>query len=244
MSIKNINEYYTSICKDILKLIQEQKYNNALVIIDSELEQPYIPTEYYQKLIQIRDDTIFEQKDVEYEKKISNMSKLEIWNKIYDEKKHAFDDVYFNLLLTKYGEEFDKTDFSIIEKIFCDKKIDNVSKSILFNFLQSAKMDYEFNFYNNYLNQMFKLNPIIQTELNKQVIILCKELEKHFAKNISKSEIAISLIQVLATKFVPNKIHFNNSDIIKSVINITNSLFGEEQIKSNDITDILDNYIK
>ncbi len=244
MSIKNINEYYTSICKDILQLIQEQKYNEALAIIDAELEQPYIPTEYYQKLIQIRDDTIFEKKEVEYENKINSMSKLEIWNKIYDEKKHVFDDVYFNLLLNKYGEEFDKTDFAIIEKIFSDKKLDNVSKSILLNFLQSSKIDYEFNFYNNYLNDFFKINPIIQTDLNKQVIDLCKELEKHFAKNISKSEIAISLIQVLATKFVPNNIHFNKNDIINSVINITNSLFGEEQINKNDITDILDSYIK
>ncbi len=243
MSAKKINDYYADIVEKVLKLVNEEKYEEAIDVLNEELDQPYIPTDFFHNLNQIKNDIELQLKENNYNKKVSNLSKLEIWNLVYDEKKHKFDEVYFNVLLSKFNDELDEIDLSIINKIFNDKRVDNVSKSIMINNLRDLKVNHTFKIYNNFLDETFKFNPIVNLELDRQVVELANKIEEVYLKNPSKSEIALSLLQVLATKFMPIKIKFDNNDIINSVVNITNSLFSEEDIIENEISNILKEYI-
>lgn len=243
MSTKNLNEYYADIAQKVLELVKDEKFSEALSILDEELDQPYIPADFYHNLNQIKLDIECQLKEEEYSQKVANLSKLEIWNLVYDEKQHKFDDVYFNILLSKYNNELDDIDFALINKIFVDKKIDNVSKSIMINNLRELKINHTFSLYNSFLDKLFDFNPMLNFELDEQVVEIANKIDEIFLKDPSKSEIALSLLQVLATKFIPKRIMFDNNDIINTVVNMTNSLFSEENIIENEISNILKEYI-
>lgn len=243
MSTKTIKEFYSEVVKKILDLVNKEEFDKALEILDEELSQPYVPNELYHNLNQIKIEIEQQLTENKYNNKVAKLSKLEIWNFVYNEKTHKFDNVYFNILLSKFNEQFDDVDYAMINKIFLDKKVDNVSKSIMIHDLREMKVNHDFDLYNDYLNKTFKINPFKNIELDEQVVKLANELDEIFSKNPSKSEIALSLLQVLATKFIPQTIKFNNNDIIKTVVNMTNSLFSEEDIIENEISSILREYI-
>ncbi len=235
----DLKQYYSDISLKIISLIKEEKYEDALDIIDDELEQPYVPNSILVSFTRTRKEIEIQLAQSKFDSEIESMTKFEMWNKIYDEKKHKVDIVFLNILLEKFGEEFDELDFAVINKIFKDKKISNLDKSHLLFIIFDFDPDYKFTLYNNFLNKEFSFIPreVVNTVIPRELTI--KKLEETFMKDPSKLEISYNLLQLLSSQYIPQEIPFSDDEIAQSITDLVNSFFGDSLNHQNEITDII-----
>lgn len=241
----NFDDYFAKMSEDIIIYIKEEKYDEALDLINSELEQPYIPNDHYMNLINTKNELESMLNEKKYNSEIDSLTKLQVWDKIYNFEKETIDEVYLNLFFVKFENEIDEVDFSIMQKIFLNKKLDNVQKTILISSLITNNVSHTFDYYNSYTKIETNIDfTNFDSKLGvEQSEILFKKLEDFFLKDPSKFQIAQALIQILLIQFFPNKINFLIEDIVSTIINIVKSLFGEEKIKDNKISEIIVKYI-
>ncbi len=235
----NLKQYYSDISLKLIDLIKQEKYEEALDVIDDELEQPYVPNSILVSFMKTRKEIEIQLAQSKYDEEIDEMSKFEMWNKIYDEKNHKIDIVFINILLEKFGEELDEIDFAVINKIFKDKKISNVDKSHLLFILLDIDAQYKFTLYNNYLNKEFSFVPkdIVNSFIPREETV--KKLEEVFMKDPSKLEIAYNLLQLLSSQYIPEEIPFSDDEIVDSISDLVNSFFGDSLNQENKITEML-----
>ncbi|MGL4950926.1 MAG: DUF3196 family protein [Mycoplasma sp.] len=239
-----LQEYYSELTLKILALYQEKKFEEALAIVEEEISQPYVPNEFLIQFIDLQNDIEKIISNNTFEKEFSDMTKLQIWNKIFDEKNNKVDVSFINLLLEKYNNTLDEIDISIIQKILRNKKIDNIDKSLIIQILCELDNKETFKIYNNVSHKEFNFSQKTFLETTfKQLQEITKELENIFIQDPSRLELSINLLHVLHVKFIPVCIDFPNHDIINTLKNITNSLFGDEVIEGNQITQMLSEFI-
>ena len=240
----NLKQYYSDISLKLIELIKEEKYEDALAIIDEELDQPYLPNSILVSFLKTRKEIEIQLAQSKYDQEIDSMNKFELWNKIYDEKNHKIDIVYINILLEKFGEELDEVDFAAINKIFKDKKINNIDKSHLLFILFEIDAQYEFTLYNNYLNKEFTFIPrdVVEKFIPRENTL--KKLEDSFMKDPSKLEIAYNLLQLLSSQYIPEEIPYDDDEIVQSITDLVNSFFDGSLEHQNEITKLLSNLLE
>lgn len=243
--MSNINDYYQKLSKDLLTYIQNQEYEKALSIIDEELQQPYIPNEHYMNLINTKDEIEEKLQEITYNNEIESLSKLQVWDKIFDTKNNKIDIVFLNVFFAKFEKDIDAADFAIMQKILLDKKLPNSEKTILISTLIDNGIDHTFDYYNNYTKTTSSFNTmqLQNNESTKYADEIHVALEKEFLKDPSRFQIANSLLQLLVIEFFPSKIEFDKVLIEKTIINIVNSLFDQSEIIENDVSKILKKYL-
>lgn len=243
--MSNINDYYQKLSQDLLTYIQNQEYEKALSIIDEELQQPYIPNEHYMNLINTKDEIEEKLQEITYNNEIDSLSKLQVWDKIFDTKNNKIDIVYLNVFFAKFENEIDEADFAIMQKILLDKKLPNSEKTILISTLIDNGINHDFKYYNIFTKQTHDFNTLKlqNNESTKYADEIHITLEKVFLKDPSKFQIANSLLQLLVIEFFPSKINFDKMIIEQTIINIVNSLFDQSEIIENDVSKILKKYL-
>ncbi len=241
----NIHEYYQKLSEDILTYIKEKQYEKALEIIEMELEQPYIPQEHYVNLLNSKQEIENMMNESIYENEIKGLSKLQIWDRIHDVKHNKIDLVYLNLFLSRFENELDATDMSIMQKIFNDKKLPNTEKTILVSCLADINVNHDFDYYNPSLKKSFTFNPTQLANLNatKKSETIFPQLEKHYLKDPSKLQIAASLLQVLIIETFPDEFNFDEILVKDTIINMVDSLFNQTKILDNEVSKILKPHI-
>lgn len=244
---ETMDEYYAKVSQQIIALMKEQKFIEAIKILDEEMEQAYIPFEIMENFIKTRSDIDQLVREQTYENKFLNASRNEMWNYIYNQNKHTLDTSLFVVYLNKW-KLLDEMDKAFINQIFTDKTIPNVDKTNFFQILVGYHNDdgtsFEYHWYNDYLKKEFIINENVCNTYNNQLKILVNALEKNFMKDPSRSSIAVDLVYALHTKFIPMPINFDNNDIINTLKNITNALFNDEQIIKNSITVLLKEFLE
>lgn len=243
--MSNINDYYQKLSQDLLTYIQNQEYEKALSIINEELQQPYIPNEHYMNLINTKDEIEEKLQEITYNNEIDSLSKLQVWDKIFDTKNNKIDIVYLNVFFAKFENEIDEADFAIMQKILLDKKLPNSEKTILISTLIDNGINHDFKYYNIFTKQTHDFNTLKlqNNESTKYADEIHITLEKVFLKDPSKFQIANSLLQLLVIEFFPSKINFDKMIIEQTIINIVNSLFDQSEIIENDVSKILKKYL-
>ncbi|MGL4951824.1 MAG: DUF3196 family protein [Mycoplasma sp.] len=242
---KEFSEYYSKIFSEILHLYQNHKFEESLKILDEEINQPYVPSEYLSQMLDLKNDVEKTLGNESFKEKFQNMSKLQIWNEIYDEDKNKLNISYFELLIEKYNETLDEMDITIIQKIFLNKKISNYDKVLIIQLICDLKVEHTFEIYNEYLDKISVFSPIeyLDTTLS-QLKEISDAISQIYLQDPTKTEIASNLLYVLHIKLMPGCINFNIHDIINTLKNITNSFFSEEVIEDNQITEMLSDFIK
>lgn len=239
-----IDQYYSDISQQIIVLIKEKKYIQAINILNEELNQPYVPYDIYERLNQSKIDIERMQIEESYDKKFNLLTKREIWNQIYNEANHFIDISYISILLEKYEHEFNDYDVTMLNNILNNKHINNVDKWLLIELILQLKLDYPFSMYNSFLDKKMSFNLETLTGGQQQLAMIAKELTNILAKQPSELEIALQLLQALYTKFIPNQISFNNHDIINTLKNVVLALFNHEQLVENEITKLLKEFLE
>ncbi len=180
-----------------------------------------------------------------YENEINGLSKLQIWDKIHNAKDNKIDLVYLNLFLSRFENELDDTDLSIMQKIFKDKKLPNTEKTILVSCLVDMNLDHDFEYYNPSLKKTYSFNPtkLSHSSGSKKSDDIFSKLEQHYLKDPSKLQIAASLLQVLIIETFPDEFNFEDTLTTDTIINVVDSLFNQTKIIDNEVSRILKPHI-
>lgn len=244
--MSKLDNYYSDIAAEIIKLIKQNDFKKAHALVIEELDQPYMPFEHYANFIKIKEDIELKIQEQKYLNK-NNLSKLAIWNKIFEKKDHL-DFVYLNILFEKHSDKFEEEDFVFIKKVFKNTKISNDQKCNLLAMLVNYEIDYSFDYYNNYTHKTTTFNAKSYHTSSKQTQFqnLSNMLENTFLKDPSKLQIAINLAQVLYVEFAPEELPLELIDVNTKITNVVNFLFGDSiKIDENDnINKILLKYVK
>ncbi len=243
--MSNIDDYYQKLSQDLLTYIQAKEYQKVLDIIEDELQQPYIPQQHYINLLNTKDEVEMMLGESMYEDTINSLSKLQIWDKIYDTKNEKINLVFLNLFLSRFGEAFDDVDLSMMQKIFLDKKMPNTEKTILVSALVDLHIDHDFKYYNVYLKKTLSFNPLhlVDAEANAKSEQIYGALEKYYLKDPSKLQIAASLLQVLFIECFPNEFNFANDLVVTTITNVVDALFNQTEIIENEVSILLSRHI-
>lgn len=239
--MSKIDDYYDQLFNEIDQDLKAKQYEDALIKVEDEINQPYVPNLYYNHLLSLKEEIIQKINENNYQSQIEQLSKLQIWDKIYDAKNHEINLVYLNLFFSKYENDLEETDYALMQKIFLEKNLSNEQKTILVSCLMENNINYNFAYFNAFTNTTATFNPALyQNQSMDEVFAL---IEKQLFKDPSKLQIANSLLQVLVMEFFPNAISYKSQVIIDTILNMVDSLFNQTTIIDNEISAILKKHI-
>ena len=228
------DKYYEELINKIYKLIDNKKIQEAYEIIQEEMNQPYIPSKYFDVLqeLQIAIKNLYSsQKELS---KYQNMTKLEFLSHVYRDH-HVNVDV-LTLYLTKYMGAFDETDLSVFKQIFLDEKVKNNTKRFILGILKECELSFEFDILNSSTKQMNRVTNNSPTEPYEDPFYksLFDEVSSIFIKEPSLNNVAYFVIQdIFDYYFLDNW----TTDIKKLALNISKYIlksFGNEVDLSPD----------
>ena len=213
--------YYDEIIEQIELLINEEKWNDALFMIKTELQVPYVPED-------------FERKFTELENKVKTLSigdrdartineELIVKNLFASEKSlRVLSLVQFeNLNASKYIDE--------IKKVFNEDINDNEEKTLLLIQLNGQKMNEEFTI--KKLNREMQINPSTFKldefmNLFKEVMFIYYKIDGE--KNITVQKHFSDLLMSFINFYIPFKITFDPWELFLGIMKSIKDMLNEE----------------
>lgn len=235
-----LDNFYNKILDKAKLLISEEKYQEALEIVNEEIEQPYIPIKFYDIFHELK----YEIMSVLYNHKIEN----KYWIKSPSEllkiiiNSNVFIIEYWEVFLDKLEiqeEEIDKY-FDLINEIFKSNKLENTDKFYILQSLIDLSVNHEFDFKNSYSNLSIKINPstIIEEMKNSKYTLAIESLYNYFFKDITKFNFSQNILHYVQDYYFPEFPFSSLDSLVKSIINyVDNVMFDENKdnwIENND----------
>ena len=222
----------------ILTYIDSNMLEEALVCVDDVLASPYLPIKILDFLTKLKKDLKNEINHIKYDNQINEMSKLQLWDKIYDKNSNHIDLTYFEIFINKYENEIDDVDLSLINTILTNKKINNIDKTNILLFCINSKLDSDLKIYNNELKKTYIVNPT-KTDLLSQQNIIVKQLQDFYMKSPSYIPHAVNLLGLLTSYYLGSNIPYDNKLILSTIINVIGALFEKEEIVETELSSLL-----
>lgn len=232
--------YYASLTQKIIKHIQNNELDQAIELINNEIDSPYTPNSILIMLLETKEELEIQQKHQVYERDLQNCSDLQLWDKIYNPKKHLFDIALFNVFLERKDDVLDELDLSVLAKILLDKEINNIDKLAICFVLFNLKIDHLFKIYNQHSQKTYDINCSVLQDLNVPNEQIIKGIQDVFLKDPSKQKMGMDLLNLLYGWYFPEKIPFNNQEIVNTIKNFIDNLFDDTTLNKNEITKILE----
>ena len=209
--------FYNKLIKEIKKEISEKKYLSALKKVDEELEQPYIPNEFFFLFSDLKNEISDLINEEIYEKKYTNLTNEELWFNCYSETKKTFDINTLFYLLDNVIGEFDDFNFLIFKKIMLSKFVTNAQKFLIISKVFHQKLAFDIEYYNCDLDQIFEINTIEIKDIFDDFRMKINLFEKEFFKNTTYLELSYSMYNILIIYFFPKKVDFDFANILLAI---------------------------
>lgn len=234
-----IEQYYESIVEKVNNLIDANEFDKANEIINDELEASYIPIRYQEILENLSNQVTAEinyfQKIVNFE----NMNKNELIDFCFQNQN--FNSFAFHLLFEKYNQSLTNDDFEVINDFLRSKKNLISDKHLVMITLSTYQIDFEFCFYNKFLNKNFNINPKSKLffDSNNQFVETQKILADLTEKEPSIFEFCNSILKKIHFYYFPN--NYKNlvpKDLAFKISNYILKAFGNNSYYENNEDDI------
>lgn len=239
----DLTKYYEDIIKKANELIEQKKYDEAIFILEDELDAPYIPVEF---LTQLEDLLIFANAEKNYFEGLSNVesfSRDKLLRQIYCDNK--FDTSALMLFFERYANSITDKELNFFENIFVNREVDNQNKTMLFETLSFYKIDVNVRFYNTWLKEEFSLNTL-NTKIFEQ-IDLYKNAQKLIndmtSKEPSLTSFCSNILLIIYKNYFPVIPNFDFKELSKSIMNYMISALQGEKTEKNEITEIIEKII-
>lgn len=214
--------YYELLIEEIESLINQNKEEEALKKIDEELNLPYVPKIYEEKLQKYLNNLSLSKKDKNTKKVY--FSREELLTIMSEYKKH---DINFLIDICNEFEQYNWVNYEKeIESIF-NTNIDNKVKSIIYNTLVVQNLNHDFKIKN------ITINPIInKTIFETQFAIqnLLKLSHKQF-DDPSIFDICEKIFFIYLMNKFPESLFLEYIDITNELISIANVMLGIKKIE-------------
>ncbi|WP_022934574.1 hypothetical protein ACJA28_02330 [Mesomycoplasma moatsii] len=214
--------YYELLIEEIESLINQNKEEEAFKKIDEELNLPYVPKIYEEKLKKYLHNLNLSKKSKNIKKVY--FSREELLTIMSEYKKH---DINFLLDICNEFEQYNWINFEKeIENIF-NTDIDSKVKSIIYNTLVVQNLDHDFKLKNITINPV-KNKTIFETQFAIKNLI--KLSHKHF-DDPSIFDICEKIFFIYLMNKFPESLFFEHIDITNELINIANVMLGIKKTK-------------
>ncbi|GHU46924.1 hypothetical protein FACS1894218_0270 [Bacilli bacterium] len=225
-------KYYEDILDAIKRLLKDKDAEAALSILEKELKAPYVPKKYLDKFENMYLDVQRQALSEEIKFKYDHLTKLEMLTLVYNGKK--LDLNVFAFFLGKFYGELDDLDYSFINKIFKDPKIQNGEKIFILEQLKMCELKHEFDFVNEYTGHQGKVNSIDNFEMrtNDYFKPVCKFIEKELMKDPSLINMALDLARVIYENYFNEQPQYTINELASQLVHYVKSHF-DDRIKAN-----------
>lgn len=229
--------YYENILSKVDALVDQKKFKEALELVNDELESPYIPSEFDERFTTISYHLSAEINYLNESVKYESLNREELFDSIL--KKNSVNSVALNVFLERYKNNIEPFELKIFDSFLSSKKVFDVDKQTLIIALKSLNIDYEFDYYNSFLNKIFKINTkTIFVMLNSPYFVELNKLVEEFTyKEPSLQEFCYLIIFDLYVYHFPNFPEFEISNLAHSIFQyMLNSLQGNiKEFKNPEI---------
>lgn len=220
---------FTLIINRIKKMIDEEKYHEALGILVEEARNPLFSSNQQLLInLHIKNLTNFikQRKENLF---INSLSKDQLIDLFLSKK---YDLELLEELFKKYLAKLGTNDYLKLQNIFLDAKLDNTLKINFLKIFKDYNIDYDFSFLNTATKSMFKINPKNNFNLNNydDLSKLATDLEIIFYKDVAKSNIAKQVISRIYTYFFNDykKIEYPFIVLFDHIINFIEHAFNSK----------------
>jgi hypothetical protein len=224
----NLDKYFQKIIGQIKDLIQTEKLDDALEIVEQELSSSYIPLKFIQIFEQLYFDISNGILVKNIEQKFNDMSKNEMLGSIF--KKDKIDLNILSFFLSKFNREINKNDLFYLNRIFEDEYISNNEKIFILSQFKIANISYDFDFANHMISERFKINTLSNFEINSRTYYksVLDMLEQQLIKEPSLIALAKNLLQIIYEHFFNRDvIKYNDKILSNNLVNYTKKHFDE-----------------
>ncbi len=237
--MSEINNYYQSIIDKVNKLIEEKQYDEAIFLLEDELNTPYIPIDF-QTIME--DLLITANADKNYFSGLNLVEKLnrkQLIEAIVSNNKLNTSALY--LFFERYQNKIDEEELLIFENHFVNRKIDNEEKTSLFEAMAFQKINNNFRYYNNNLKEEFDINPI-ETKIFEQIplYIETKDIINSLAsKEPSLLNFCFNILLAIYKYYFPLIPNYDPKDLAHSICNYMLSTLQGKSVDKNEVTDLI-----
>jgi hypothetical protein len=196
-----LDQYFQNTIEKIKELRRNNRYAEAIEIIEQEISSSYIPLRFVQTFEQLYVEISKEQMIKDIKDKFNRMSKTELLGNIFKDNK--LDLNLLSYFLSKFSKEIDQYDLHFIGKIFVDKKLSNNEKIFILNQLKVANVQFDFTYLNNITNEHFQINSTSNFEIEHQEYYqqVYRLLDRDLMKDPSFIILAKDLLQLIYEHF-------------------------------------------
>lgn len=240
-----IEQYYEWVVLKSNQLVEEGKYNEALMIIEDELDAPYIPLEQEQELEELaknlRQQIEFLNRDNEYDV----MSHNKLFSKIFENNR--INQTALMVFFDNYKNEIKEDEIAELEDYLISRKISNSDKVLIFSSFKNAKINRNVKFYNCFLKEEFyintmKTNNFYQFESFQKIEKIINDM---CAKDPSVRNFCITLLEMIYVYNFPKEPSYEPEILALSIFEyMLNAITTKNKKTDPEIFDYIDNIIK
>lgn len=238
LDMNNIEKFYSRILNDIEEMIKSNDIDNAIKILEDELEAPYIPIEFHEKFEEKLLDLKFTKNYLNDKKNLNKISKEDFLEK-NNEKINEMDIIYF---FKKFGDKLSKDEIDILLKKMESKKISNLKKIVILENLKSKNFSSNFIFFNNSTKKIYEtnLNKIRFIESIEFFNEVNNKLENIIDQDPTIIELCYTIIYSFYEYYFPEFcFSYSAEEFLLSLINcIENMLKGKDLINTKSSKDL------
>lgn len=241
--MSNINTYYKDIISKVKKLINQKKYNDAIFILEDELEAPYIPIEFQTELEDMLISISADKNYFEGLNQIEHLNREQLLNRIFDDNK--LNSSAIHLFFDRYSNNIHEKELLFFENVFVNRNLNNDEKTMLFEALAFQKINYNFKFYNRNVKEDFEINPI-NTLIFEQIPLFInaqKLINDLASKEPSLLNFCYNILFLIYKYYFPIIPNFEYKELSKAIFNYMISTLQGEKIKEDEITKLIEKII-
>ena len=224
-----MNNNFTLITNRVKKMIDEERYREALTLLMEESKNPLLSNDQQLLInLQIKNLTHFIKQRNE-NLFINSLSKSQLID-LFLSKKYNLE--LLEELFRKYLDNFETEDYLKLQNIFLDEQLDNILKINFLKIFKNYNIDYDFDFLNTITKSKFKINPKNNFNLDNydNLFKLATNLEIIFYKDVAKSNIAKQIINRIYTHFFNDygKIEYSSIVLFDHIVNFIEHAFNSK----------------
>ncbi len=218
------------------ELTRNEKYNEVVDLIMSEIKNPLYTLNEQELLNNALSIAVKNKND----KKLT-VSKKDLMNEYLSNHYNRYT---FETLIAEFAQELTEREWQIIGQIFLDNEIDNQTKLSYFDTIISAcaNPNMEFNFYNNFTQNMFKINTKSTYSISSFAHFseALNKLSNYYFKDVSKFKMGQKVVNDLFfAYFFDCKFKYYNSGLGANIIEFIKFCFQENNNVDKDFIEFI-----
>lgn len=241
--MSSLTDYYKDMIKKIKKLIENKNYDDAIFLLEDELEAPYVPIEFQTELEELLLTVNAEKNYFSGLNKVENLNRSQLLKEIVDENK--INSSALQLFFERYQNNLTQEELSYFEDIFIDRKINNEEKTMLFEMISYFQVESSFRYFNVNIKEEFNITP--NKTLIFEQILLFKDTQK-IIENLSSKEpslqnFCLNILLLIYKYYFPLIPDFESKELAKSIFNYMLATLQGEKVTVDNITKLIEKII-